>query len=121
MSRYQIGVGNEFPLDEDQPDAAPLYRGCCGGWARAAGHRWDAPWAGPGGGRWVGRFGGGPGPVILRGVFLLSLGVVAVTHALAVVLILGIFLLARHSPWMREARARWRARWQDRMDHGAFV
>jgi hypothetical protein len=73
----------------------------------------------------VTRFGLAPGAVILRAIFLLSLVVVAVTHAVAVVLVLGTYLLLRHSRWAREARARWRrgyrGHWNGRMDDGAFV
>jgi hypothetical protein len=63
--------------------------------------------------------------MLLRAVFILSLAVVAVTHAVLVALLSGAALLLLGSPWVHEARRRWQqARhrpWRGRMDHGAFV
>ena len=106
MPRYQINVGDEFPLGEQ-------HRGDCGWNARRR------------------PFGRGK---LLKVLFFLSLVAITVSHPVPAALVLGMLLLIHRSGWLHEAHARWhrgetRARGWNRQQHwhggggepGAFV
>ncbi len=88
MTRYTINIGDDFPLGGDEPPAH--------GDPRDGRH-------------WRGRRHG----LFLRVLFFLAVAAIVISHPLHTLLLLGLVLLIRRSPWFAEWRERLRGAWRD--------
>jgi hypothetical protein len=96
MPRYTINIGNDFPLGDDH-EPGPGHNSGRDDWG------------------WVRR--GMRSGMFLRIVFLLAAVAIVLSHPFKVLLLAGLLLLVRRSPWFIELRARllegFRRAWPD--------
>lgn len=91
MKRYNVGIGDDFPVNDGDH-----------GWARH-GCGWGGHW---GSTRPWGRHGGGRGG-LLKVLFVLALAVIVISHPVHALVLLGLAILITRSRWPREAWERW--------------